>query len=181
MGACIAVPWRPREPRATGSKRLTFNETVVTPELSPSSISVQWIETDNDGEYVFQEQDGSIKIESIVTNRSQTIVPADKVPDDAYDYWISPDLSSVLWATNYTKQYRHSFFADYYIQNVETFESAPLVKGQVGDIQYAEWSPDGKSIAFVRGNNLFTWVDGEVTAITEDGGPDLFHGVPDWI
>lgn len=181
MGVSIAVPWRPREPRATGSKRLTFNETVVTPELSPSSISVQWIETDNDGEYVFQEQDGSIKIESIVTNRSQTIVPADQVPDDAYDYWISPDLSSVLWATNHTKQYRHSFFADYYIQDVETFESTPLVEGQVGDIQYAQWSPDGKSIAFVRGNNLFTWVDGSVTAITEDGGPDLFHGVPDWI
>ncbi|BCS26778.1 prolyl dipeptidyl peptidase DppIV [Aspergillus puulaauensis] len=181
VGVSIAVPWRPREPRATGSKRLTFNETVVASELSPSSISVQWIETDNDGEYVFQEQDGSIKIESIVTNRSQTIVPADQVPDDAYDYWISPDLSSVLWATNYTKQYRHSFFADYYIQDVETFESLPLVKGQVGDIQYAQWSPDGKSIAFVRGNNLFTWVDGEVAAITEDGGPDLFHGVPDWI
>ncbi|KAL4803382.1 putative dipeptidyl peptidase 4, partial [Aspergillus unguis] len=177
----VAVPWKPREPRATGSKRLTFNETVISPAFSPSLISVQWISTGTDGEYVTQEQDGGIKIESIVSNGSQTIVPAEKVPADAYSYWISPDLSSVLWATNYTKQYRHSFFADYYIQDVETLESVPLVEDQVGDIQYAEWSPTGDSIAFVRGNNLFTWSDGTVTAITKDGSPDLFNGVPDWI
>ncbi|KAL4916759.1 putative dipeptidyl peptidase 4 [Aspergillus aurantiobrunneus] len=176
-----AVPRRPRASRATGSRRLTFNETVVALELSPSSISVQWIATGDDGEYVYQEQDGSLKIESIVTNRSQTIVPAEEIPADAYSYWISPDLSSVLWATNYTKQYRHSFFADYYIQDVETFESVPLAEDQAGDIQYAEWSPTGNSIAFVRGNNLFIWSDGAVAAITENGGPDLFHGVPDWI
>ncbi|KAL2812949.1 dipeptidyl peptidase IV N-terminal region-domain-containing protein [Aspergillus granulosus] len=181
ISQAIAVPWEPREPRAGGKKRLTFNETVVTSALSPSSISVQWIATAHDGEYVFQEQDGSLKIESIVTNQSQTIVPADKIPTDAYSYWISPDLSAVLWATNYTKQYRHSFFADYHIQDVETFESVPLVADQSGDIQYAEWSPTGDSIAFVRGNNLYTWSNGSVSAITEDGGPDLFHGVPDWI
>ncbi|KAL4963696.1 prolyl dipeptidyl peptidase DppIV [Aspergillus stella-maris] len=176
-----AVPWKPREPRATGSKRLTFNDTVINSALSPSSISVQWIATENDGEYVYQESDGSIVIESIVTNQSQTIVPAEEIPTDAYSYWISPDLSSVLWATNYTKQYRHSFFADYYIQDVETLESVPLVEDQAGDIQYAEWSPTSDSIAFVRGNNLYTWVDGTVTAITEDGSPDLFNAVPDWV
>ncbi|KAL4793760.1 putative dipeptidyl peptidase 4 [Aspergillus venezuelensis] len=176
-----AVPWKPREPRAAGSKRLTFNDTVINSAFSPSSISVQWIATDNDGEYVYQESDGSIVIESIVTNQSQTIVPAEEIPADAYSYWISPDLSSVLWATNYTKQYRHSFFANYYIQDVETLESVPLVEDQAGDIQYAEWSPTSDSIAFVRGNNLYTWVDGTVTAITEDGSPDLFNAVPDWV
>ncbi|KAI9375912.1 putative dipeptidyl peptidase 4 [Aspergillus egyptiacus] len=176
----IAPPPRPH-PKPPGLRRLTFNETVITGELSPSSISVQWIATENDGEYVYQEQDGSLVIESIVTNRTQTIIPADEVPADAYSYWISPDLSSVLWATNYTKQYRHSFFADYYVQDVATFGSVPLVGDQVGDIQYAQWSPKSDSIAFVRGNNLYTWVDGAVTAITEDGSPDMFHGVPDWV
>lgn len=160
---------------------MTFNETVINSEFSPSYVAVQWISTGNDGEYVLRAQDGSIKIESIVTNQSQTIVPAEEIPADAYNYWISPDLSSVLWATNYTKQYRHSYFADYYIQDVETLRAVPLVEDQVGDIQYAEWSPTGDSIAFVRGNNLFTWSEGTVTTITEDGGPDLFNGVPDWI
>ncbi|KAL4880312.1 putative dipeptidyl peptidase 4 [Aspergillus karnatakaensis] len=180
VAPAIAVPYEPRVPRAAGSKRLAFNETVPL-SLSPNSVSVQWIATGNDGEYVVQELDGTLKIESIVTNQSQTIIPAEEVPADTSEYWISPDLSSVLWATNYTKQYRHSYFADYFIQDVETFESVPLVEDQVGDIQYAAWSPTGDSIAFVRGNNLYTWVNGSVTAITEDGGPDLFNGVPDWV
>lgn len=177
----IEVPRKPYAPTGGGQKRLTFNETVVSRAIAPSSISVEWIATAQDGEYVYQGSDGSLKIESIVTNKTTTLVPADKVPDDSYTYWIKPDLSSVLWATNYTKQYRHSYFADYYIQDVESLESTPLVSDQVGDIQYAEWSPVGNTIAFVRGNNLFTWVNGTTTAITEDGGPDMFHGVPDWI
>ncbi len=38
-------------------------------------------------------------------------------------------------------------------------------------------------MAFVRDNNLFlrNLPDGEVIAITEDGGPELFYGVPDWV
>ncbi|KAL2812339.1 putative dipeptidyl peptidase 4 [Aspergillus cavernicola] len=177
----IDLPRRAHTSRPSGARRLTFNETVVTSALSPSSTSVQWIATAEDGDYVYQEQGGGLAIESIVTNRSQTIIPVEEVPADAYSYWISPDLSSVLWATNYTKQYRHSFFADYYIQDVATFESVPLVEDQTGDIQYAQWSPTSDSIAFVRGNNLFTWSNGSMTPITDDGGPDLFHGVPDWV
>ncbi|KAA8648916.1 prolyl dipeptidyl peptidase DppIV [Aspergillus tanneri] len=177
----IDVPRKPHAPTGGGKKRLTFNETVVSKAITPSSISVEWIATAKDGEYVYQDGDGSLKIESIVTNQTKTLVPADKVPADSYSYWVKPDLSSVLWATNHTKQYRHSFFADYYIQDVESLASTPLVPDQVGDIQYAQWSPAGNAIAFVRGNNLFTWSDGSTAAITKDGGPDMFHGVPDWI
>ncbi|KAF9887099.1 diacylglycerol pyrophosphate phosphatase [Aspergillus nanangensis] len=165
----------------SGKKRLTFNETVVNRAISPSSISVEWIATAQDGDYVFKDSEGNLKIESIVTNQSRTLIPSDQAPANAYSYWISPDLSAVLWATNYTKQYRHSFFADYYIQDVTSFQSLPLVTDQKGDIQYAQWSPTGDAIAFVRANNLFTWVNGSVTAITDDGSPDMFHGVPDWI
>ncbi|GES62357.1 extracellular dipeptidyl-peptidase Dpp4 [Aspergillus terreus] len=174
-------PRKPHPPAGGGRKRLTFNETVINPVISPSTISVEWIATDSDGDYVFQDKDGGLKIESIVTNQSQTLIPADQVPKDSYSYWISPDLSAVLWATNYTKQYRHSYFADYYIQDVSSFQTTPLVPDQAGDLQYAAWSATGDTIAFVRGNNLFVWANGTVTSVTDDGGPDMFHGVPDWI
>jgi dipeptidyl-peptidase 4 len=36
-------------------------------------------------------------------------------------------------------------------------------------------------IAFVWRNNLFLWDNGKVTSITIDGGPEVFHGVPDWV
>lgn len=116
-----------------------------------------------------------------MTNSSETLVTADKVPEDAHEYWIRPDLSAVLWATNYTKQYRHSYFADYFIQDVENGSLTPLVDDQHGDIQYAEWSPVDNTIAYVRENNLFIWNAGETTQITDDGSPDIFNGVPDWV
>lgn len=64
---------------------------------------------------------------------------------------------------------------------MESGELTPLVEDQVGDIQYAEFAPSGGSIAFVRGNNLYIYNNSEVTQVTEDGGPDMFHAVPDWV
>jgi dipeptidyl-peptidase-4 len=179
--AAIDVPRQPYAPTGSGKKRLTFNETVVKRAISPSAISVEWISTSEDGDYVYQDGDGSLKIQSIVTNHTQTLIPADKVPEDAYSYWIHPNLTSVLWATNYTKQYRHSYFADYFIQDVQSMNLRPLAPNQSGDIQYAQWSPTGDAIAFVRGNDLFVWTNVSTSQITTDGGPDLFNGVPDWI
>ncbi|RHZ51514.1 diacylglycerol pyrophosphate phosphatase [Aspergillus turcosus] len=179
--AAIDVPRQPYPPTGSGKKRLTFNETVVKRAISPSAISVEWISTSEDGDYVYQDGDGSLKIQSIVTNYTQTLIPADKVPEDAYSYWIHPNLTSVLWATNYTKQYRHSYFADYFIQDVQSMDLRALAPDQAGDIQYAQWSPIGDAIAFVRGNDLFVWTNISTSQITTDGGPDLFNAVPDWI
>ncbi|KNG86169.1 dipeptidyl peptidase 4, partial [Aspergillus nomiae NRRL 13137] len=185
VGAAQAldVPRKPHAPTGDGSKRLTFNETVIKQAITPTSRSVQWLSGAEDGSYVYAAEDGSLTIENIVTNQSRTLIPADKIPTgkEAFDYWIHPDLSSVLWASNHTKQYRHSFFADYYVQDVESLKSVPLVPDQEGDIQYAQWSPAGNTIAFVRDNDLYVWDNGTVTRITDDGGPDMFHGVPDWI
>jgi dipeptidyl aminopeptidase/acylaminoacyl peptidase len=88
----------------------------------------------------------------------------------------------VLWAVNYTKQYRHSYFADYLVQDVESGEVQSLVPGSTGDIQYADFSPVSSSqIAFVQGNNLYIWNDGEIARVTDNGGPDMFNAVPDWV
>ncbi|RAK82546.1 prolyl dipeptidyl peptidase DppIV [Aspergillus fijiensis CBS 313.89] len=177
----IGIARNPYPPTGGGTKRLTFNETVVRRAISPSQISVEWISTAEDGQYVYQDEDGSLKINNFVTNQTQTLVASDHVPPEVYSYQVKPDLSAILWETNHTKKYRHSSLADYYIQDVLSLQLSPLVPDQNGDIQYARWSPVGDTIAFVRGNNLFTWIDGVTTAITTDGGPDIFHGVPDWV
>jgi dipeptidyl-peptidase-4 len=52
-----------------------------------------------------------------------------------------------------------------------------------GDEEEASFSPDGKSVAFVRDNNLYV-VDAATqkeTQITKDGGPDVFNGSLDWV
>lgn len=182
-GLCVAIdpPRKPYPPRGGGRKLLTYNETTPGAKISPSSVTFDWISGKEDGQYVYQGDDKAIIIQNIVDNTNETLVAADKVPKDAHEYFIKPDLSAVLWATNYTKQYRHSYFADYFVFDVKKKSLTALTEEQTGDIQYAKWSPTGNVIAYVRGNNLYTWKDGKSTQITKDGGPDTFNGVPDWV
>lgn len=176
----IYPPRGPTAPKTNGTKLLTFNETVPA-SLSPSSVTLAWVASDVDGQYIYSGDDGALILANAVTGENETFVAADQVPSDTHDYWISSDLGRVLFATNYTKQYRYSYFADYQILDLASGSLDPLVSDQVGDIQYAEWDPNGEAIAFVRANDLYIWRDGEVTRITSDGDPDTFNAVPDWV
>lgn len=150
-----------------------------------SRTSLQWVSDSSDGTYVVQDgPTGSLAFANIVTGVKETFVDAadlGKLGGDYYDYFIQPSRDHVLFAANYTKQYRYSYFADYYVFNRASKTLVPLVEDQAGDIQYAGWNNKGDSIAFVRGNDLYLWTNGTVTRVTKDGGPDVFNGVPDWV
>jgi dipeptidyl-peptidase-4 len=140
------------------------------------------VSAENDGVYL--EADPStdnLILKNIVTGESSTFVDASNLGFDYYASFTQPSQEHVMFAANYTKQYRHSYFADYYVYNRGTGAVAALVPDQKGDIQYAVWSPVGDTIAFVRGNDLYIWNNGTVTRVTHDGGPDVFNGVPDWV
>lgn len=171
----------PRQPIGGGVQRLTFNNTVSSPRFRPQSTSISWISSDEDGVGVVLDDDGNLSLENFVTGNATVLVPAEQVPSDYWEYWIRSDLQKVLWATNYTKQYRYSYFANYEILDIATGELTPIVEDQAGDIQYAEFAPTGDVIAFVRGNNLYLHNNSEVTQITFNGSPDFFNGVPDWV
>ena len=183
LASAITPPRQPHQPLGNGSKLLTFNNTVQTPSFGASTRSVSWVSsTGVDGDYIYQSDTGAFVFENVVTGNQTTFLSADKIPKDYWDYWISSDSEKVLWAVNYTKQYRHSYFADYLVQDVKSGAVEPLIADQVGDIQYAEWNPASSSqIAFVRGNDLYIWDSGKVSRVTENGGPDRFNGVPDWV
>ncbi|OTB10080.1 hypothetical protein K445DRAFT_323385 [Daldinia sp. EC12] len=172
---------QPHQPTGNGDKILTWNETMVNNQFRARSTSVSWLSGGEDGQYIYAGDGGALILENFVTGESSTFVAADLIPDGVTQYWIRPDLAKVLFATNYTKQYRHSYFADYSILAVASGELTPLVEDQVGDIQYAEFAPAGDAIAFIRGNNLFLNKNGTISQITSDGSPDLFNGVPDWV
>lgn len=134
-----------------------------------------------DGQYIYEGEDGSLVLENFITGDSEVFVPADQIPSGYYDYFIRPDQSQVLFATNYTQQYRHSYFADYFVYDIAGAETVPLVEDQAGDIQYATWAPSGDVIAFVRGNDIYVYNNTEISQVTNDGGPDMFNGIPDWV
>ena len=77
--------------------------------------------------------------------------------------------------------FRHSRTADWYVVDTKKNQRKPLGEGaKVRDVQM---SPNGKYIAFVKGNNLYVHkVDfGTEVAVTKDEDPDVINGVADWL
>ena len=182
-GQTIKPAREPRQPLGGGDKLLTFNETVIDGTLSADSQSLEWVSGDEDGLVVYLADSGALVLENFITRENSTLVPAEDVPEDYWEYWVRSDQAKVLFSVNYVKQYRYSYFADYVVYDVESGEATPLVEESNGDVQYAEFAPEGEYVAFVRGNNLYVkdLESGTTEQVTEDGGPDMFHGVPDWV
>ncbi|TQV93634.1 dipeptidyl-peptidase IV [Cordyceps javanica] len=168
---------------SSGDRLLTYNETTPSPRLRPKTTQVKWIGAgDKDGQYISSSRDGDLVRQDIATGNSTIFVKKSQIPDDMNEYWISADDHTVLFAVNATQEYRSSSLADYTILDTITGKSQPLVENQAGDIQFAQFSPTGDSIAFIRGNDLYLRdANGTVHRITKDGGPDQFNGVPDWV
>ncbi|KAL2161631.1 hypothetical protein VTH06DRAFT_8193 [Thermothelomyces fergusii] len=96
----------------------------------------------------------------------------------------SRDLQKVLVATNEKSNWRHSSYAAYWIFDVKAQTAEPLVPGEPdARLQLAWWSPTSDAVAFTRDNNLYLRKVGSdsVIQITEDGGSEVFNGVPDWV
>merc|ERR1711953_1012045 len=75
--------------------------------------------------------------------------------DGGQRYYISPDEKFILYRNNYQKQWRHSFFADYYIWDVANdvkLVNVEISKDDHKQAQFAGWSPNAD------GNTKLVWV-----------------------
>ncbi|KAL4882788.1 dipeptidyl peptidase IV N-terminal region-domain-containing protein [Aspergillus karnatakaensis] len=180
----------------SAGKPITLNQ-VLTGAFSPRGHAISWIagpdgedglliERGESGENGYlhvndiRSPDGKtnrvLMRNSTVTVGKRTVAPTAARP--------SPDMKKVLLTSHQEKNWRHSYTGRYWIFDVETQTAEPLDPDDIeGRIQLALWSPKSDSIAFVRGNNLYLrkLSSKKVTAITKDGGEQLFYGVPDWV
>lgn len=98
--------------------------------------------------------------------------------------WPSKDMKKVLIATDVQSNWRHSFYARYWIFDVDTQTAQPLDPTNInGRVQLASWSPQSDAVVFTRDNNMFLrkLSSPTVVQITKDGGSELFYGAPDWV
>ena len=89
----------------------------------------------------------------------------------------------ILLNIDCTPIYRRSFTTTYYIYTIERNEVEPLSKSDEPQ-QMAQFSPNGRMVAFARGNNLYIKkLDfGTELAVTEDGEYNkVINGTPDWV
>ena len=97
-------------------------------------------------------------------------------------YEISPTGTRILFWSEKTPIYRHSFTTEYYVYDCKRQLIERLSEN--GAQRDARFSPDGRSIAFARNNNLFIKrLDfGTEIPVTTDGAENsVINGVADWV
>ena len=115
-------------------------------------------------------------------NTKKLIPEGSDTPIRMGSYEMSPDETKLLIPTETESIYRHSSKSNYYIYELESGKLYPLSKN--GKQQLAEFSPDGKNVAFVRDNNLFvTALDGltEKQLTTDGEFNTIINGTTDWV
>lgn len=98
------------------------------------------------------------------------------------DFQLSPDETRMLVSTETEHIYRYSTKVTNYVYELKTKKMFPLSNG--GKQRLAQFSPDGKKVAFVRDNNIFV-VDLETrkeSQVTMDGEWNkIINGGTDWV
>ncbi len=122
--------------------------------------------------------------------RSVLVSARDLIPQDAAKpltldgYSLSNDRTRLLIFTNTKPVWRRHTRGDYWLYN---FAAKSLVKlggpGDASTMQFAKFSPDASSIAYVRANNLYlqNLSTLAITPLTRDGSLTLINGASDWV
>jgi dipeptidyl-peptidase-4 len=100
------------------------------------------------------------------------------------DYSWSDDNTQLLIFTNTKKVWRLNTRGDYWLLDL----ASGRLKKLGGDapessLMFAKFSPDGKSVGFVRANNIYVQdlATDQVRALTQDGTATLINGTTDWV
>ncbi|MDE7110659.1 MAG: S9 family peptidase [Muribaculaceae bacterium] len=107
----------------------------------------------------------------------------DRKIESIADYVLSPDATKMLVYEAKTPVYRHSFWAEYFIFDLNRNTLRPLSEAHPRQ-QAPVFSPDGRMVAFMADdNNIYIHkLDyGSEVAVTDDGLVNsIINGVPDW-
>ncbi|XP_016396905.1 dipeptidyl peptidase 4-like [Sinocyclocheilus rhinocerous] len=145
------------------------------------TYSIHWI---SDNEYLHKTSEGHIYVHNAETKESSMYLSNSTFAQvDATDYILSADRKFVVFESNYSKLWRHSFTASYHIYNMESQEF--LSKVQIPPVtQFLVWAPIGNKLAYVWEYNIYLKKDAtaEAVQVTHNGKVNEIHnGVPDWV
>jgi dipeptidyl-peptidase 4 len=99
------------------------------------------------------------------------------------DYSFSADQQKVLLFTNTKRVWRLNSKGDYWMLDRKTGSLSQLGKSlPASSLMFAKFSSDGKSVAYVSGNNIYVedLATSKIKALTSDGSVTLINGTFDW-
>ncbi|GAA5990808.1 hypothetical protein JCM10908_000026 [Rhodotorula pacifica] len=201
---------------AASKRRMTLDE-VLNGTFYPESKRVEWVAAPagmeneggaaEDGYYAERTQDGSITLSNLFDNSSRTLINGADVtaPDGSRLKWsryqLSADGQYALFDTDWTKVWRHSTLANFYLHRIATSASSSSDSPRTHPIlppfspprtSLALFSPTSHHLAYVHANDLYILpaqeIDGEATRwekeairITRDGSRTVMNGRPSWV
>lgn len=182
-----------------GKKPLTFRD-VRNGTFYAESRHIQWIQTpesltNDSGDYIVVEN-SNYYLKSLKEPDQKRVLYdlGSSIEYQNKEYIVesvtfSNDLKIALLTCNKRHNWRHSFFAAYFVYNVETKDIQPIVQSNTDDnskIALSIISPDSQKIAYVLNNNIYIddisdFFHPSNKQITFDGGAQIFNGKPDWV
>ncbi len=136
-----------------------------------------------DGKYYCaqDEQENTIRYSFATGKIVDTLVKKTDLNLSGFSYSWSSDETKLLLQTNFKQIYRHSFSANIYVYDLKSKSINQPIKEPV---MLAEFSPDGKKLAYVRNNNLYCYdlAVAKETQVTTDGKTNqIINGATDWV
>lgn len=159
----------------------------VEPQAQPEHMRpVTFIEDDNYYLQLSPDHKSIIKYETKTGKEVEAVFKVDYTRETTLSsiqgFILSPEESKIMVWTDEQEQYRHSYSAKYYVYERRSRLLTPLSEERERQ-QSPVFSPDGRMVAYVSGNNIFLKkLDyGTDIAVTKDGEVNkIINGVPDW-
>jgi dipeptidyl-peptidase-4 len=111
------------------------------------------------------------------------LTPAGGSPIKVARFSLSADDRKALIFTNTKRVWRYNTRGDYWVYDFNTKTLIQIGKDRpASSLMFAKLSPDGKSVGYVSGHNLFTedLATGVTKQLTFDGTVKLINGTFDW-
>jgi len=144
----------------------------------------------SDGKSYYRIEDNQIVQYALPSNDAKVLISKEELtpkggdrPLDISYFTFSKDEQNILLFTNTKKVWRLRTRGDYWVLNIAT-----RLLHQIGktlpksSLMFAKFSPDGKSVAYVSGNNIYVedLSKPKIKLLTEDGTTTLINGTFDW-
>jgi len=116
---------------------------------------------------------------------SARLIPKDESqPLKIEDYSWSKDGKKLLVFTNAERVWRKDTRGDYWVLDLASWELQKLGGDcEPSSLMFAKFSPDGKSVAYVRQTNIYVQnlKDLRITQLTKDDSDTIINGTSDWV
>jgi dipeptidyl-peptidase 4 len=161
--------------------------TLVTLTAQSQSGEIRW---SNDGNSYYRIEKNELVQYTLPDNKpvvvlsKQQLTPTDATKPLQISYYsFSTDQQKMLLFTNTKRVWRLNTRGDYWMLDRITGSLTQLGKTlPASSLMFAKFSPDGKSVAYVSGNNIYTedLTTSKIKALTTDGTVTLINGTFDW-